>query len=166
MNTYTFENKNKSFQARLLAWYDMNARALPWRAEPTPYRVMVSEFMLQQTRAETAASYFIRFIREIPDIPSLAGVSDERLMKLWEGLGYYRRAINLKRAAGEILRLHGGRIPSDVRALRALPGFGEYTAGAVASIAFGHSVPAVDGNVLRVAARLLCHGGDIGSNAV
>lgn len=145
----------------LLAWYDENARVLPWRSEPTPYRVWVSEIMLQQTRVEAGRGYFLRFMEELPDVYALANVSDEKLMKLWEGLGYYNRARNLKKAAGVIVEKHRGRIPSEWKELLALPGIGPYTGGAVASIAFGEVVPAVDGNVLRVFSRLFEYEGDI-----
>lgn len=137
----------------LLDWYYANKRDLPWRVNPTPYRVWVSEIMLQQTRVEAARDYYLRFVRELPDTKALADCPDERLMKLWEGLGYYSRARNMKRTA-RILEAGGGKFPCDEKALRALPGIGEYTAGAILSIAFGKPVPAVDGNVLRVLSRL------------
>lgn len=140
--------------ARLLQWYRENARPLPWRSPLTPYRVWVSEIMLQQTRIEAVIPYFERFMTELPTVQALAAVSDERLMKLWEGLGYYSRARNLKKAAVEICARYDGELPADFEALRSLPGIGDYTAGAVASIAFGLAVPAVDGNVLRVVSRL------------
>ncbi|MBQ3076621.1 MAG: A/G-specific adenine glycosylase [Clostridia bacterium] len=145
-----------SLAERLLPWYRSSCRDLPWRREPTPYRVLVSELMLQQTRVEAVIPYFERFVAALPDFPSLAEVSEERLMKLWQGLGYYSRARNLKKAAEAVCRDHGGRLPADLQALRALPGVGEYTAGAVAAIAFGLPAVAVDGNVLRVFSRLSC----------
>ena len=138
----------------LLAWYKAHARALPFRDDPTPYHVWLSEIMLQQTRVEAVLPYYRRFLAELPDVEALAGVSEERLLKLWEGLGYYNRARNLKRAAQMITEELGGVFPGDYQALRALPGIGDYTAGAIASIAFGAPVPAVDGNVLRVVSRL------------
>ncbi len=138
----------------LLEWYRTNARPLPWRSPLTPYRVWVSEIMLQQTRIEAVVPYFERFMTALPTVRDLAAVSDERLMKLWEGLGYYSRARNLKKAAVQICELYSGELPADFDKLRALPGLGDYTAGAVASIAFGIAVPAVDGNVLRVVSRL------------
>ncbi len=138
----------------LLAWYDSHARVLPWREEPTPYRVWVSEIMLQQTRVEAVKPYFTRFVEELPDVAHLAAVSDDRLMKLWEGLGYYSRARNLKKAAMMAMEEFGGYLPSDYDLLLKLPGIGPYTAGAIASIAFHEHVPAVDGNVLRVITRL------------
>ena len=140
--------------APLLAWYDEGHRDLPWRAVPTPYRVWVSEIMLQQTRVEAVRSYFDRWMQALPDIPALAAADEAVYMKLWEGLGYYSRVRNLHRAACEVCEQYGGELPADYAKLLALPGVGEYTAGAVASIAFGLPVPAVDGNVLRVAARL------------
>ncbi len=138
----------------LCAWYRLHARPLPWRNEPTPYHVWLSEVMLQQTRIEAVKPYYARFLEAAPTVAALAALPDDRLMKLWEGLGYYSRARNLKRAAGEICRLYGGELPADYHALRALPGIGDYTAGAIASIAFSLPYPAVDGNVLRVVTRL------------
>ena len=138
----------------LLGWYEKNKRDLPWRGGQDAYRTWVSEIMLQQTRAEAVKGYFIRFVEALPSIKDLAGVDDDRLMKLWEGLGYYSRARNLKRAAQVVVREHGGALPSPPEELLKLPGIGLYTAGAIASIAYGVPVPAVDGNVLRVCARL------------
>lgn len=138
----------------LLNWYDLHARALPWRALPTPYRVWVSEAMLQQTRVETVLPYFKRFMTALPDVCALARADDGTLMKLWEGLGYYSRVRNLKKAAQILVDRHGGELPASIEALQALPGIGAYMAGAVASIAFGLPEPAVDGNVLRVLSRV------------
>ena len=138
----------------LLAWYEANRRILPWREEPTPYRVWISEIMLQQTRVEAVKPYYERFLRELPDVESLAEVDDGRLMKLWEGLGYYSRARNLKKAAQRIVSDFGGVFPASRAGLLSLPGVGDYTAGAIASIALSLPEPAVDGNVLRVIARL------------
>ena len=140
--------------APLLAWYDTNKRDLPWRQNTDPYRVWVSEIMLQQTRVAAVIPYFERWIQALPDVAALAAVDDEHLMKLWQGLGYYSRARNLKKAAQVIMNEHGGQFPTTYDTLIKLPGIGEYTAGAVASIAFGERVSAVDGNVLRIAARL------------
>ena len=140
----------------LLPWYRENRRALPWRETNDPYRIWVSEIMLQQTRVEAVKGYYARFLQALPDIESLAGCDDEKLHKLWEGLGYYSRVRNLKKAAGVILAQHGGVFPADYDAVRALPGIGDYTAGAVCSIAFSLPTPAVDGNVLRVLSRLRC----------
>ncbi len=150
----------------LLAWYRRVERPLPWRTDPSPYRVWISEIMLQQTRIEAVLPYFERFIGELPDIAALAAAPTDRLMKLWEGLGYYSRARNLQKAAQQLTEEHGGVMPADYDAILALPGIGPYTAGAIASIAFGLPYPAVDGNVLRVAARLLDHHGDVMATAV
>lgn len=138
----------------LLKWYDKHKRILPWREEPTPYRVWVSEIMLQQTRVEAAKPYFERFMEALPDIPALAGADEETLLKLWEGLGYYNRARNLQKAAVRIMEEYGGQMPGEYEELLKLEGIGSYTAGAISSIAYGKVRPAVDGNVLRVAARL------------
>lgn len=138
----------------LLEWYDENRRILPWRENPQPYYVWISEIMLQQTRVEAVKSYFQRFTDTLPDIHSLAQVEEDKLLKLWEGLGYYNRARNLKKAACQIMEQYGGTLPPDYKELLKLSGIGTYTAGAIASIAFGVPVPAVDGNVLRVTKRL------------
>ena len=145
----------------LTDWYRESERPLPWRQEPTPYHVWLSEIMLQQTRIEAVIPYYERFTAELPDIAALAAVEDERLMKLWEGLGYYSRVRNLKRAAIAVMAEHGGALPDTAAALRRLPGIGPYTAGAIASIAFGRPEPAVDGNVLRVITRLLADPADV-----
>ncbi len=150
----------------LVNWYRQNARALPWRENPEPYRVWVSEIMLQQTRVEAVKPYYRRFLEALPDAAALANAPEEQLMKLWEGLGYYSRARNLQKAARQIMERHGGKLPPSYELLLDLAGFGEYTAGAVASIAFGIPVPAVDGNVLRVFSRLLAADSDIMAPAV
>lgn len=137
----------------LLAWYDCNKRALPWREEASPYRVWVSEIMLQQTRVEAVKPYFERFLKELPDIGSLAAAKEDTLLKLWEGLGYYNRVRNMQKAARVLVEEHGGQMPKDFEEILKLPGIGSYTAGAIASIAFGIPKPAVDGNVLRVLSR-------------
>lgn len=139
----------------LLNWYEHSARVLPWREVPTPYRVWISEIMLQQTRVEAVKPYFERFINALTDCSSLAHAPEEQVLKLWEGLGYYSRARNLQKAAKIVTEQYGGKLPADYHALLALPGIGSYTAGAIASIAFGIPVPAVDGNVLRVIMRVL-----------
>ncbi len=139
----------------LCAWYRRVARPLPWRETPDPYRVWISEIMLQQTRIEAVIPYFARFLETFPTVHALAEADEDLLLKCWEGLGYYSRARNLKRAAREIVSKHGGILPPDPAALRALPGIGDYTAGAIASIAYGLPAPAVDGNVLRVVCRLV-----------
>ncbi len=140
--------------ARLIPWYRSVRRALPWREAPTAYQVWISEIMLQQTRIEAVIPYYYRFLAELPDLPALAAVPEERLLKLWEGLGYYSRARNLKKAAQLVMDEYGGVLPRRAEELRRLPGVGDYTAGAIASIACGEPEPAVDGNVLRVVMRL------------
>lgn len=150
----------------LLDWYDYNARILPWRSDPSPYHVWISEIMLQQTRVEAVKRYYDRWMKALPDIKSLAETDDEKLMKLWEGLGYYNRARNLKAAAITVMEEYGGEMPDSFEELLTLKGIGEYTAGAIASIAFGLPEPAVDGNVLRVFARLLAEDGDVGRQVV
>lgn len=150
----------------LLQWYGMCARVLPWREDPSPYRVWISEIMLQQTRVEAGKPYFERFVAALPDVYALADCPEEQLLKLWEGLGYYNRVRNLQKAARLVVEQYGGALPSDPAALQSLPGIGAYTAGAIASIAFGLPVPAVDGNVLRVWARFTASRADIGSPAV
>jgi len=150
----------------LLEWYRDNARRLPWREDPTPYHVWVSEIMLQQTRVAAVLGYYARFLEELPDVAALAAVEEERLLKLWQGLGYYNRARNLQAAARQIMEKHGGVFPADYAAVRALKGVGDYTAGAICSIAFGLPVPAVDGNVLRVVARICGDDGDITTPAM
>lgn len=140
--------------APLLSWYEENKRPLQWRENPTPYRVWISEIMLQQTRVEAVKEYYARFMRALPTVEDLAFCEEEKLLKLWEGLGYYSRARNLQKAAKILLVEYAGEFPSKVEQLKTLPGIGSYTAGAIASIAFGQRVAAVDGNVFRVAARL------------
>jgi A/G-specific adenine glycosylase len=138
----------------LLDWYAENARALPFRADREPYHVWLSEIMLQQTRVEAVCAYYVRFLAALPTIEALAQADEQRLLKLWEGLGYYNRARALQKAAKRIVAEHGGVFPSRPEQILALPGVGAYTAGAIASICFDLPVPAVDGNVLRVTARL------------
>ena len=138
----------------LLSWYDANARILPWREQPTAYRVWVSEIMLQQTRVEAVKPYYERFMKAFPDVRALAVAEEETLLKLWEGLGYYNRVRNLNKAAIQIMEKYDGVIPDTYEALCDLPGIGSYTAGAVASIAYQRCVPAVDGNVLRIISRI------------
>ena len=145
----------------LLQWYRENARVLPWRSDPTPYHVWVSEIMLQQTRVAAVLDYYRRFMEALPTVADLAAVEEDRLMKLWQGLGYYNRARNLQKAARQVAEDFGGVFPDTYEGLLTLSGVGEYTAGAIASIAFGVPVPAVDGNVLRVVARISGDGGDI-----
>ncbi|MBR6019276.1 MAG: A/G-specific adenine glycosylase [Lachnospiraceae bacterium] len=147
----------------LLQWYSYNARILPWRDDPTPYHVWISEIMLQQTRVEAVRGYYDRFLAEFPTVRAVAEASEDRLIKLWEGLGYYSRVRNIAKAAKVLCERYGGKLPGDYASLRELPGIGDYTAGAIASIAFGQCVPAVDGNVLRVFARLTAYRDDIRS---
>ncbi|MBQ6165675.1 MAG: A/G-specific adenine glycosylase [Clostridia bacterium] len=137
----------------LLPWFQKNARVLPWRADTEPYHVWISEIMLQQTRVEAVTDYYRRFLAALPDIASLAAVPDDSLMKLWQGLGYYSRARNLKKASQTIVDRFGGKFPDRYEDILSLPGIGDYTAGAISSICFERPVPAVDGNVLRVFAR-------------
>lgn len=138
----------------LLPWYGENKRDLPWRKDKNPYHIWLSEIMLQQTRVEAVKGYYARFIDALPDIPALASADDELLHKLWEGLGYYSRVRNLKKAAERIMEDFGGEFPQDYDSVLGLPGIGVYTAGAICSIAYDQPTPAVDGNVLRVISRL------------
>lgn len=138
----------------LLPWFYENRRDLPWRKDKEPYHIWLSEIMLQQTRVEAVKGYYKRFLNAVPDIASLSNVDDELLHKLWEGLGYYSRVRNLKKAAIVIMQEHGGEFPQSYDAVRKLPGIGDYTAGAICSIAYDQKTPAVDGNVLRVFSRL------------
>ncbi len=137
----------------LLLWFRENARTLPWRSDPTPYHVWVSEIMLQQTRVAAVLGYYARFLEALPTVEDLARCSEDRLMKLWQGLGYYSRVRNLQKAARQVMDRFGGEFPSRYEDIRSLTGVGDYTAGAIASIAFGQPIPAVDGNVLRVVSR-------------
>ena len=147
--------------ASLLPWYEKNRRDLPWRRDRSPYHVWLSEIMLQQTRVEAVIGYYRRFLEALPTIEALANADEETLLKLWEGLGYYNRARNLQKAAQVITTEHGGVFPDTFDAIRALPGIGPYTAGAIGSICFDLPTPAVDGNVLRVYTRYLEDGANI-----
>lgn len=151
--------------AALLAWYDEVARDLPWRGEVDPYRVWVSEIMLQQTQVETVKPFYARWCERFPTVQALAEADLEDVLNCWQGLGYYRRARSLHAAAQQIVAAHGGRLPDELATLRKLPGIGDYTAGAIASIAFGTRAPAIDGNVVRVVTRLAAIGGEPGSGA-
>ncbi len=142
------------FASRLLDWYDHKKRSLPWRGHPDPYAVWVSEIMLQQTRVEAVTPYFHRWMRRFPSIAALAAAPEQEVLSAWEGLGYYARARNLRRAAQAVVEQHGGQLPRDPQQLRELPGIGRYTAGAIASIAFGLDEPALDGNIRRVLSRV------------
>lgn len=154
------------FTTTLLQWYEKNKRDLPWRENKDPYRIWISEIMLQQTRVGTVIPYFERFMKAFPSIPDLAAAPDELLMKCWQGLGYYSRAANLKKTAKIITEQYGGKFPRRPYEIKALPGIGPYTAGAVASIAFDEKEPAVDGNVLRIFSRIFLNFGDIGSGPI
>jgi len=157
---------DKKAAEHLLSWYRESARELPWRRDTDPYHVWVSEIMLQQTRISAVMGYYERFMTELPDIPALAAVPEERLLKLWEGLGYYSRARNLKAAAEVMTAEYGGTFPKKAEEIRSLPGIGPYTAGAIGSICFGLPTPAVDGNVLRVLTRINADDSCIDEDAV
>ena len=144
----------KKLPDAILPWYNQNKRKLPWRENKEPYRVWISEIMLQQTRVEAVLGYYDRFLKTFPDIACLANADDEQLMKCWEGLGYYSRARNLKKAANEIMGKFGGTFPTEYENIHTLTGIGPYTAGAIASICFGYKKAAVDGNVLRIVSRI------------
>ena len=150
----------------LLEWYDKQKRTLPWRSKPTPYRVWVSEIMLQQTRVEAVKPYFERFMKALPTVKKLAACPEEELLKLWEGLGYYNRVRNMQKTAKLLTEQNKGELPAQFEELIRLPGIGKYTAGAISSIAFGIPVPAVDGNVLRVITRITADERDIGKDSV
>ena len=156
------EEKIASFREKLLAWYDANKRDLPWRRTQDPYKIWISEIMLQQTRVDTVIPYYKRFLDWFPTIEDLANAQEEKLLKAWEGLGYYSRVRNMQKAAQQMMENHGGVFPSSYEEISKLKGIGPYTAGAIASIAFGLPEPAVDGNVMRVLARLFEVDSDIG----
>ena len=158
--------EKQSFTHAILSWYDEGHRSLPWRMTREPYRIWVSEIMLQQTRAETVVSYYERFLVRYPTVYELAQSPEEELLKMWEGLGYYSRARSLQKAARIIVSEYDGQLPADVEQLRALPGIGDYTAGAIASIAFGIPAAAVDGNVERVICRYYGIEDTVGTPAV
>ena len=149
------ENILEKLPEALLPWFDAYKRSLPWRQDQEPYHIWLSEIMLQQTRVEAVKGYYSRFLAELPTVAALAACDDDRLHKLWEGLGYYSRVRNLKKAANVIMDTYGGIFPSDFQQILGLPGIGDYTAGAISSIAFNEKKAAVDGNVLRVYARLM-----------
>lgn len=148
-------DKMKKITKPIVQWYQENKRELPWRKEKNPYHIWISEIMLQQTRIEAVKQYYKRFLEELPTIGDLAQIEEKRLLKLWEGLGYYNRARNLKKAAQIIQEEYHGEMPKNYEELVKLPGIGEYTAGAISSIAYDEKVPAVDGNVLRVVSRVI-----------
>lgn len=157
------ENKILSFRQKLLAWYDENKRDLPWRRSKNPYHIWVSEIMLQQTRVDTVIPYYERFLDWFPTVESLANAAEERLLKAWEGLGYYSRVRNMQTAAQQIMSEFEGKFPSTYEGISSLKGIGPYTAGAISSIAFNLPQPAVDGNIMRVLARLFEVNHDIGN---
>ena len=157
------EEKILSFRQKLLAWYDENKRDLPWRRSKNPYHIWVSEIMLQQTRVDTVIPYYERFLEWFPTVESLANAPEERLLKAWEGLGYYSRVRNMQTAAQQIMNEFNGEFPSTYEGISSLKGIGPYTAGAISSIAFNLAQPAVDGNVMRVLARLFEVNHDIGN---
>lgn len=157
------EDKILSFRQKLLAWYDENKRDLPWRRSKNPYHIWVSEIMLQQTRVDTVIPYYERFLDWFPTVESLANAPGERLLKAWEGLGYYSRVRNMQTAAQQIMSEFEGKFPSTYESISSLKGIGPYTAGAISSIAFNLPQPAVDGNVMRVLARLFEVNHDIGN---
>ena len=154
------------FSEELLAWHDAHARDLPWRGEADPYKIWISEIMLQQTTTQTVKGYYARFLAAFPTVRALADAPEQEVLKLWEGLGYYSRARNLQRAAKIIADELDGRLPDTAQALKALPGIGDYTAGAIASMAYGKPELAMDGNLVRVLARLTAEGGCVGEAAV
>ena len=146
--------KAATIRRRLLSHYDAGKRSLPWRGETDPYRIWISEVMLQQTRVDTVVPYYRRWLERFPNVETLAKAKEDEVLRVWQGLGYYSRARRLHQGARVVRERHGGFLPGSSEGLRGLPGVGEYTAGAVASIAFGEAVPAVDGNVKRVLSRL------------
>ncbi len=151
--------EKQRLRRRLLAWYARHARDLPWRRSRDPYRVWISEVMLQQTQVATVREYFRRFVRELPNVRRLAAADEHDVLRLWEGLGYYRRARQLHAAARQIVDLHGSQFPEDVETLQTLPGIGRYTAGAIASIAFARRAPILEANTTRLLCRLLGYRG-------
>ena len=147
---------NQDIRRKLLIWYDKTKRNLPWRKTKDPYKIWVSEVMLQQTQAKTVIPYYERWIRTLPSIEKLASAPEQKILKLWEGLGYYSRAKNLKKSAKIVNKEMNGKLPKTVKDLQSLPGIGRYTAGAISSIAYGLKEPVLDGNVKRVLSRLFC----------
>jgi A/G-specific adenine glycosylase len=156
MDTHSYDRLREN----LLNWFDLERRPMPWREDPSPYKVWISEIMLQQTQVATVIPYFEKFVERFPSPRALAEAEEEEVLSLWSGLGYYRRARNLRKAAQVVMDDHSGELPHDLTALKALPGVGRYTAGAIASIAFGTPAPAVDGNQIRVLTRLAALDGD------
>jgi A/G-specific adenine glycosylase len=152
--------QRQTLRRRLLTWYESNARELPWRASRDPYRVWLSEIMLQQTQVATVREYFARFVAALPDVHHLAAADEQQVLRLWEGLGYYRRARQLHAAAKQIADVYGGQFPQDPAELQKLPGIGRYTAGAIASIAFGQRAAILEANTIRLLSRLIGYRGD------
>lgn len=159
-------NPLQQLSTPLLLWYQKQARNLPWRTSPTPYHVWISEIMLQQTRVAAVLGYYQRFLSAVPTIETLAQLPEDELMKLWQGLGYYNRARNMQKAAQILVSEYGGVFPNSYDEIHKLPGIGDYTAGAICSIAFHLPTPAVDGNVLRVVARITGDEEDISTIAM
>jgi A/G-specific adenine glycosylase len=153
-------HQKQLLRRRLVAWYRAHGRDLPWRRSQDPYRVWISEVMLQQTQVATVREYFVRFIEVLPNVYSLAAADEEQVLRLWEGLGYYRRARQLHAAAKQIVTKHGGQFPSDTAMLQELPGIGRYTAGAIASIAFDQRAPILEANTVRLLSRLIAYRDD------
>lgn len=160
-NYFTTKRKIRQFQKDLISWFEANKRDLPWRLDQDPYKVWVSEIMLQQTRVDTVIPYFLRFIEQFPTIEALAFAKEKKVLKAWEGLGYYSRVRNLQEAVREVAEHYGGVVPNTKDEISQLKGVGPYTAGAILSIAYGVAEPAVDGNVLRVFSRLMASYEDI-----
>lgn len=160
-NTSHLDSRGKQqFRRRLLKWFTHHQRDLPWRKSKNPYRVWVSEVMLQQTQVVTVKDYFKRFIKAFPTVKKLAAADEQQVLRLWEGLGYYRRARQLHAAAQQIVTEHGGRFPDDVETLQTLPGIGRYTAGAIVSIAYDRRAPILEANTIRLLSRLLAYRDD------
>ena len=149
------KTKLKEIVQPIVKWYQAQEKTLPWKQDKDPYHVWISEIMLQQTRIEAVKKYYIRFMKQLPTIQDVANASEEQLLKLWEGLGYYSRVRNIKKAAIQIIQENQGKMPTNYKELLKMPGIGDYTAGAIASISYGEKVPTVDGNVLRVISRIL-----------
>jgi A/G-specific adenine glycosylase len=158
-------SQREAIRQRLIGWFLRGHRVLPWRSEPTPYRVWISEIMLQQTRVDTVVPYFERFMARFPDVAALARADIDDVLGLWSGLGYYSRARNLHRTAQLLVQAGHGELPAGIDALQKLPGIGRYTAGAIASIAFGLPAPILDGNAIRVLSRLADVAGDVAASA-
>jgi A/G-specific adenine glycosylase len=163
--THFTPSQKQSLRRRLLRWYAEHARELPWRNTGNPYHVWLSEIMLQQTQVATVRGYFERFIAKLPTVEKLAAADEQVVLRLWEGMGYYRRARQLHAAAKKIVAEHRGEIPSDPVLLQELPGIGRYTAGAIASIAFGRRAPILEANTIRLLSRLIAHRGDVSTQA-